>query len=36
MFSQHEELATKIDKAWIALGDFNCLANLNERHDQQV
>ena len=36
MFSQLEELAAKIHKAWIVLGDFNCLANLNERHGQPV
>lgn len=31
LFSQLGMLSKDIDKAWIVLGDFNCLANLDER-----
>ena len=36
LFSQLDMLSKDIDKAWVVLGDFNCLANLDERIEQTV
>ena len=36
LFSQLEDIFKKIDQPWAVLGDFNSLANLNERIGQPV
>lgn len=36
LFSQLESISKDIDKPWIALGDFNCIANFNKRIGQVV
>ena len=36
LFCQLESISKHIDKPWIALGDFNCIANFNERIGQAV
>ena len=35
LFSQHKNIHSLIESPWLLVGDFNCIANLNERIDQR-